>query len=135
MYDHISDINSLFKRNEFALFPQERLAWGKRYHVEVEYEVSGKKYEKKWDFSTRKLPSKAIMIDKNKSRVKISAKEATILYFKPQHQNDILDNILYDTKLDIAFIDKNTIMIRTVADSGEEFKLDVSGREITLLID
>ena len=135
VYDHISDINSLFKRNEFALFPQERLAWGKRYHVEVEYEVSGKKYEKKWDFSTRKLPSKAIMIDKNKSRVKISAKEATILYFKPQHQNDILDNILYDTKLDIAFIDKNTIMIRTVADSGEEFKLDVSGREITLLID
>lgn len=134
MYDHISDINSYFKRNEFAIFPQERLRWGSRYHVAVAYEVAGKSYTKEWDFTTKTLPSKAIMIDKNKVEVKISASKGTILYFKPKDQNDILDNILFDTKLDVDFIDKNTIMIRTTAEVGETFELEVSGRKISLLV-
>ncbi len=133
-YDHISDINSMFKRNEFAIFPQERLQWNSRYHVEVEYTVDGKSHQKEWDFTTRKLPSKPIMIEKKKMQVKISASGETILYFKPLHQNDILENIQYDTKLDIEFVDKNTIMITTEAKAGEFFSLNVSGREIGLLV-
>ncbi len=132
LYDHISDINSRFKRNEFALFPLTRLEWGSRYHVKVVYEVRGKTEQKEWDFTTQKLAYKPIMIDKPTSDIEISAKHPTLLYFKPQHPNDILDDIEYDSKLDISFIDKNTIMIETQQKVGSTFTLHLSGREIAL---
>jgi uncharacterized protein YkwD len=132
LYDHISDINSYFKRNEFALFPLKRLAWGSEYHVKVVYEVSGKVYHKRWSFKTQKLSSNPIMIDKKKSEVKISTLHPTVLYFPPQHKCDILDDIEYDSKLDISFIDKNTIKIETRAKGV--FKITVSGREVTLRV-
>jgi len=75
------------------------------------------------------------MIDKKKMQVKISNRKETILYFKPLHQNDILENIQYSAKLDITFIDNNTIMMRTNARVGELFNLNVSGRKITLLVE
>ncbi len=134
LYDHISDINSLFKRNEFALFPLERLEWDSRYRVEVEYKVHDKSFSKTWYFKTKKLSSTPIMIDKKKMQVEISTSAGSILYFKPRHQNDILENIQYDANLDITFIDNNTIMIRTKARVGESFKLNVSGREIRILV-
>ena len=135
VYDHISDINSLFKRNEFALFPLERLEWDSRYRVEVEYKVFDESFTKIWHFKTKKLSTKPIMIDKKKMQVKISNRKETILYFKPLHQNDILENIQYSAKLDITFIDNNTIMMRTNARVGELFNLNVSGRKITLLVE
>lgn len=135
VYDHISDINSLFKRNEFALFPQERLAWDSRYRVEVEYKVLDESFTKIWHFNTKKLSTKPIMIDKKNMQVEISNAKETILYFKPLHQNDILENIQYSAKLNLTFIDNNTIIIRTKARVGESFQINVSGREITLLVE
>jgi uncharacterized protein YkwD len=135
IYDHISDINGLFKRNEFALFPLKRLAWGSRYRVEVVYRVDGEDFTKVWHFWTKKLSSTPIMIEDKKSQVGVSNKRETILYFKPLHAEDILENIQYDTQLDLSFIDKNTIKIRTDAKRGARFKLNISGREVILLVE
>jgi len=134
LYDHISDINSRFKRNEFALFPLKRLDWDREYHVKVVYDVLGKTEQKEWSFTTQKLPFKPIMIDQPTSSIQISAKHPTLLYFKPQHPDDILDDIKYDSELDISFVDKNTIMITTNAKLGEVFQLHLSHRDITLLV-
>ncbi len=134
VYDHISDINSLFKRNEFALFPLKRLKWNKRYRVKVIYSVDGELKTKEWHFKTRKLSRKPIMIDQEKMQVKISSTDATILYFVPKDGEDILGDIEYDAALDITFIDKNTIKIQTKAPKGKTFFLRVSGREIRLVV-
>jgi len=134
IYDHISDINSRFKRNEFALFPLKRLEWGSRYRVEVVYKVFEERFTKRWTFETKKLAVEAIMIDKDKMQVVLEKGKEKILYFKPKDAHDILGDIQYSEKLDVTFIDKNTIKIVTNAEAGEKFRLHVSGREITLLV-
>ena len=135
LYDHISDINSLFKRNEFALFPLERLNWDSQYRVEVEYQVDDETFVKRWFFKTKKLSTKPIIIDKKTMQVKISNERETILYFKPQHKNDILDNIQYSSKLHLTLIDNNTIKIKTDAEDRALFRLNIADWKIALLVE
>jgi uncharacterized protein YkwD len=134
IYDHISDINSIFKPNEFALFPLKRLEWGSEYSVRATYEIGGESFTKEWSFKTKKLPFNVITIDKQNSKVEISNTKPTILYFKPKNSTDILDDIKYSDKLDISFIDKNTIEITTKEESKKSFKLEFSGRVVEVFV-
>lgn len=133
-YDAISDINYMLKRNEFALFPLKRLEWDSRYEVRLVYEHRGKTYTKTWHFQTKKLPSKPIMITKKSTKVTLHQHSPMVLYFPPKDGNDILGDALYDTALDVTFIDKNTLLVRTSAKVGASYSLKISGRDIQILV-
>jgi len=134
IYDHLSDINSIIKPNEFALFPLKRLEWGSEYKARVAYKIDGKSHIKEWSFRTKKLPFKIITVEDRKTKIEISNIKPTILYFKPKNSTDTLDDIKYPKELDIEFIDKNTIKITTKAEVGKSFKLKISKRVIEVVV-
>lgn len=130
--DHLSDPNGLFKKYEYALFPLKRLEWGTRYRVEIRYRADGRTVTKRWYFRTRMFDEKMAVLQHRKSRVKLHADEPLILYFKPRSPDDILGDIRYSSRIELSFIDKNTIRILLKNPDKKVYRLHCTGREVDL---
>ncbi len=52
--DEITDINRLFKKGEFAIYPIKKLNRNSSYHVKVTYFIDNKLFLKEWSFITKK---------------------------------------------------------------------------------
>ena len=135
IYDYKSDINHMFKKYEFALFPLERLEWESQYFVEVVYRVDGVKKSKKWSFSTRRFSEKIVNVTEEKSLFTLERGVSSIFYFRPTSPHDLLSEITFPTYVDIGLIDENTIRLVVLEDAPSRIDLDIDGHELHLNIE
>ncbi len=53
---HDNDPSGHFSLYDFAIFPQNRLEWGKGYHAKFVYALNGQTHTIEWNFHTKALP-------------------------------------------------------------------------------
>lgn len=122
-----TDPNKRFTNLEYALFPLEKLKWGKRYTVEIKGKLNGKRFEKKWDFYTKKLNGD-IYIVKNIKNYEIWRNKQYYLSFEPEIFGRISK---YITNCEgIEFIDYNTIGLKINKDCFLQIKEGKIGLKI-----
>ncbi len=132
LLDHLHDPNHLFKKFDFALFPLKRLGWGRTYRVEIRYRADGRTMTRKWRFKTKAFTERMAVVRTRKSDVSLRAGEPLILYFEPSSSDDILGDIRYSSKIELRFIDKNTIRILLENPDKKTYRLTSGGREVKL---
>ncbi len=124
LLDKSSDPSAKFDWSEYALFPLERLDWGKWYRVVVSIEGT----TKSWRFKTRDLNIPYLQVDSagTYNLNVISGKEYAI-YFKPLHGTHTMGGYYtsysYSTECLVDFIDNHTFKIKVNGDSGKYCKL------------
>ncbi len=134
-YDHKSDINQMFKKYEFALFPLERLAWNSKYKVKVVYFADGEKKQKEWSFTTRTFEEKLHTVTVNNYEFKIKKNISEIFYFKPLSPHDSIGNIEYPLSVDVTIIDNNTIKFTAFEDAPNNVRLNFGQHRLLLHIE
>lgn len=122
-----TDPNKRFSNLEYALFPLEKLKWGKRYTVEIKGKLNGKRFEKKWDFYTKKLNGD-IYIVKNIKNYEIWRNKQYYLSFEPEIFGRI-SKYITNCK-GIEFIDYNTIGLKINKDCFLQIKEGKIGLKI-----
>jgi hypothetical protein len=134
-YNHDSDINHMFKKFEFALFPLKRLKWNSRYKVEVNYFADGEKKQKKWSFTTRTFEEKLHIVTASNYKFKIKKNISEIFYFKPFSEHDSIKNIEYPLSVDVSIIDNNTIRFTAFEDASSKVILNFGKHKLILDIE
>jgi len=135
LYDHNSDINHMFKKYEFALFPLDRLDWDSEYRVEVKYLLNREKKEKHWHFHTRSFNEKLYTVTADNYKFKVKRGISTVFYLKPTSPHDLLGDILFPISVDIGLIDKNTIRFTAFEESPDSVELNMNEHHLLIEIE
>jgi len=139
LIDKDNDPNDKFSNKEFALFPLKRLEWDSSYSVSVGYSYDGEDYTITWSFKTQKLPYDYFRIDNDDETIYVPSNKTYAYYFVPKDGNDTISGYSYSypsgDSVESGFIDANTIWIKVVGDSGDEFNFDFdNGNKLTLIV-
>jgi hypothetical protein len=136
-----NDPNKKFNDYQFAIFPEQRLEWGKKYNVELEYKIDENINRLNWCFSTRSLKKYGIEryyeIQENEVSLNIEANTSYAFYFPPKDRNDTINHyqVSYSGQTpDIDFIDSNTLKLQTAATLGNILELYINDKVIRLTI-
>lgn len=125
---------------DFALFPLQRLAWGRTYRVEVEYTMDGIYKQAQWSFTTRELNGALVNIAPNDSTAMVKNGVKTFLYVEPLHGKDTIKEYYAsypkNTELQVSAIDQNTLEINYTGQGGDVIDLTLNSQrtiKITLI--
>ena len=116
--DQNSDPHKKFTQYQYAIFPKQRLEWGRCYHAKLVYIANNTQYTKEWDFKTKTLQTpKVYTITEDNSSKNIVSDVNYTLYFVPTSKTDILTGgyeMSYNTPNapEISQIDYNTFTIK-----------------------
>ena len=117
-----NDQNNHLSKYQFAIFPKERLDYGKSYRVEFKYIYNNESKDIIWEFTTENL-NNLIVYDGND--VNISISNNYNLYVKPRNVNDIYHSTYLSctytgsqSPLSLEFYDKNTFNLTTNSSTG-----------------
>jgi len=138
--DSASDPNGVLRENEFALFPLQRLEWGRQYRVELEYVIDGVPQIKVWYFATRDLGGEVKTIGDNDSMLHVANNATSYLYFTPADGFASLSAYRYvypqTAQLEFTYVDHNTIALSVQGMPGDRIVLEFAdGRVLTLVVD
>lgn len=111
LLDVQKDRHHILSKFEFVLMPLVRLEYAKRYTVVLEAIVDGKKLKKRWSFKTQEPKEKLYRVSKTRETLHVKAGETIVLYMVPSHRKDLLKNYSAKGKLEVEFIDQNTLRI------------------------
>ena len=131
--DKNSDPNRLFKANQYALFPLNRLEFNSEYRVELKYIADGKEFTKEWKFKTLKPKGRIHKIPENEATLYLTKNSDYILYFPPKHSRDLMRDIVFPSDLNIDFLDHNTIKIGAIKNS-DEFTIKSDTKKIHIVV-
>jgi len=137
--DKNSDPNNEFPNLAYAIFPKKRLDWGKEYYVKAVFNINNKEETFNWEFKTKTLPYAFYKITTDEASLNIKPNKAYALYLVPLNNNDTIMSFkaLYQTndKIEINFIDQNTLYIKVNGNTGDKIILDLSdNRKLTLVL-
>ena len=132
MMSETSDPNDIFTRLDYTLFPLERLAWGRKYTVEIEYTLNGDFQRSHWDFTTRAFNSPLVSLAPGETTAKMENGVKTYFYFEPANGNDTLSqyqtSFPKDAEILVDFIDQNTLEITFNGNVGDDVILLLNGQ-------
>jgi hypothetical protein len=135
------DVNGQFTDMQFAIFPEERLDWGKKYRVQFNYTIgAGSAQSKSWYFTTRGLPHRYYQINGDTvSSFNVVSGQDYAIYFKPRNANDTLDGFGsgFDGGMTIVddFLDLNTITTNVTGSIGQQVTYTFgNGQQLTLTV-
>lgn len=99
----------------WAYFPQERLAWGRRYQAQVQWVEQGQTKTTRWEFFTPKLQG-LNLISSAKTTLKAQPGETLHLYFPPSECNaqpsaDVQTSHTPNLTFKTEFVDVQTLKI------------------------
>ena len=125
--DKYNDPNDEFTKNEFAIFPLQRLKWGDVYQASVVYEVDGDEHTLTWCYETKDYPYKRYTITSN-TTLNVMSNTKYMLYIKPQNDTDVISGFgtqsyIPTSQYEIDFIDQNTLYFKTTSSDGD---IDIS---------
>ena len=121
--DRQSDPHKHFNAYQYALFPLKRLEYDSRYHVHISYIVNKEEKQKDWYFYTRKPKEKMFKITEKEATVKMKRGESYLLYLVPLDGHDIVKDVTFPDDIDLTFMDNNTLRIKTISESSDDFTL------------
>ncbi|MFT7824670.1 MAG: CAP domain-containing protein [Sulfurimonas sp.] len=130
LFTHKSDPNRRLKRGEYALMPLKRLEYAAEYTVEVEAELDGRSYQKRWSFTTEIPKEKLYRITKKKSGFEFKAGESVWLYFVPGTPDDTLKRYKVRGKTKVSFYDQNTLKVTFPETYRGNITFKAGGREV-----
>ncbi len=136
---HENDPSGHFSLYDFAIFPQNRLEWGKGYHAKFVYALNGQTYTIEWNFHTKALPGPYYVAKGNGESYQVVADKKYLFYFPLRDCNDRLGAVQYrysgGMDVIIKYYDHDTIV--AVVDGPIGGEVDVrfaNGRSIKLMI-
>jgi len=124
---YTNDHNKLFKKTEFALMPLKRLDFSAEYTAVFKATANGKEIHKRWKFNTVELKEKVFTIINNRTDIIVQEDEAIVLYIVPRSRNNIINSYTYKGKLNVTFLDQNTLMVKVFSKNSS---LDFGRRKI-----
>ncbi len=136
---HDNDPSGHFSLYDFAIFPQNRLDWGEKYHAKFVYSLGGQTHTIEWDFRTKVLPGPYYRVQGNGESYRVVSGKKYFFYIPPRDCNDKLDgfssryrgNIHYQR----GFYDHNTLWIQLDGPIGSEVDINFyDGRSIKVVI-
>jgi hypothetical protein len=125
-----NDPHKRFKKTEFALMPLKRLEYAQRYTAVFEATVDGKKYQKKWSFSTRSFKEKLYRLTGEKLKLKVAAGSTVILYFVPRSGNDMMKSYRFSESLKVVYVDYNTLKVTLPAKLRPRLHVEAGDRKV-----
>ncbi len=128
LMDKNSDPHMRFTDKQFALFPLDRLAYDHTYTAVVAYSSKGVNKEIRWTFNTKKPREELHIITQKEETITITAGKSHMIYFKPLHAHDIVQNIRFPNSMDIEFLDNNTFKLTLNSNSDESFDIESDSR-------
>jgi hypothetical protein len=134
------DYNGLFSPYQFAVFPLQRLAWGKTYRAEIDFTIDGSPERLSWYFTTRGLPNPYYQIDSQASPIlDVVSGQTYSVYFVPRNANDRFNGYSYSFSggmtVDPSLLDGNTINVRMTGSIGQQATFNFSnGQQLVLRI-
>jgi uncharacterized protein YkwD len=134
------DYNSRFSAYQFAVFPLQRLGWGKTYRAQIDYTLNGAPQSLSWHFTTRGLPNPYYQVDgQSSSTFSVVAGQAYSVYFVPRDANDRLNGYSYSysggMSVDAGFIDSNTINVTVTGSIGQQATFNFyNGQQLVLTL-
>jgi len=137
--DKSNDPNDEFSDMEYAIFPKQRLDWDKNYYVKASFDINGSEQTFKWHFKTKALPYPYYKVVSNDDTLNIQPNKDYAVYLVPLNANDTINSLKSEyegnDKIQIDFIDENTLHIRANGKIGDKIILNLSGnRKITLVL-
>ncbi|MDH5547799.1 MAG: CAP domain-containing protein [Gammaproteobacteria bacterium] len=131
LMDATNDPNGNFSELDFALFPLERLEWGRRYRVELEYQQDGVEKSVMWRFTTRVLDGPVYRLTSKQNDVTISKSGKSFIYFVPKDGTDIMSQFdtahLSNIDVTVDYVDYNTLSIDVLGNAGDEITVVLNG--------
>ena len=136
---HENDPSGHFSVYDFAIFPQNRLEWGKKYHAKFVYALDGQTHTIEWNFRTRALPGPYYVADGNGESYQVVSNKKYFFYFPPRDCNDRLGSMQYRysgrVNVIIKYYDNDTIVAVLDGPIGGEVNIHfTNGRSIKLVI-
>ncbi len=134
-----NDPNKEFTEGEYALFPIDRLDFGKKYFVKVIYSYNGIDKEIDWSFKTINLEYPYFIVNGDTAEFNVKSDQDYFIYFKPNDCNDTITSINYSISNGsietTSFYDANTIHVKISGQLGGKFILTTSNnKKLTLII-
>lgn len=128
-----TDPNSRFSSYEFALFPLQRLDWGKNYSVDFQYTEDGAPKNVTWSYKTEELQYPYYNVV-NENDLNVVSDVVYGFYFSPASCNDTITDysISYDSGLSISqsgFVDGNTLYFQLSGTDGLSMKVTANKSE------
>jgi len=135
LMDKDNDPNGKLNAYQYALFPSQRLEWGSTYYVTLNYNDESGEKEEQWCFATRALATDRFYRVENNQEVtlKVVANKSYSIYVVPNSGDDELGQLLYDSRIQLNLIDKNTIVVRTSEAVGSTLKISADNEQIIYL--
>lgn len=120
LLDAQSDPHGLLTSHEFALFPLQRLDWGRRYDAEAHLVLDGEAHRIGWSFTTREARYPLLIAAEDHQRFRVRSGEPVWLYLPPrpgEPHTVLRSRTSYprDSRVDVAVIDPNTAQITVEA--------------------
>lgn len=130
-----NDHNHLFTKLQFALMPLERLDFSKRYTAEFKAIADGKQIEKRWSFSTTKMKEKIYTVTQDRTDITLNRGRSIILYIVPGSKKNIVRSYRSRGKINVRFLDQNTLKITAPAKAvSGKVSLDFGRRKVFFTI-
>ncbi len=131
--DKENDPHGRFSAHQFALFPEERLAYNTRYKVVLQYRYKGEEQQHTWHFSTTQVEETLYAITQSKQTIHIKAGSECVLYFKPKDAHDLLGNIHYPQRVSVAFLDHNTLKLSMLSTDADSFTIQTDRHRVKVI--
>jgi len=135
-----NDPNSHFTDKQFAIFPRNRLEWGRTYYAVMEYTHNGITTQKGWCFSIRSLDTNAsrfYRVAEQSATLDVLGDTSYAVYLAPLNENDTFTGYTISSTANISYqtIDRNTLYVTLSGNNGEyaEFSFN-NNRTVRLTI-
>lgn len=133
LLDAQSDPHALLTTHEFALFPLQRLDWGRRYEAEARLVLDGEAHRVAWSFTTRVAPYPIFTAAEDRQHFRVRSGEPIWLYLPPrpgEPHTVLRSRMTYprNSQVDLAVIDPNTAQITVEAKRCDRVIVDFEPR-------
>ena len=132
LMDSGNDPNLLLKKNQFAIFPLERLDYDTNYTAVVNFTADSKSLKREWHFRTRSFGADILKVASNSAEFKIEPGRSYVLYLQPHGPNDLLKNVVHPRGTVVERIDANTFMLKVAEDLRSPVVIKAGKRTIRL---
>ena len=129
-----NDPHGRFSALQFALFPEERLAYNTRYRVLLQYRYKDEMQQQIWHFSTTQIEEPLYVITQAEQTVRIKAGSSCVLYFKPENAHDLLGSIHYPQRVSVLFLDHNTLRLSLLSNDADDLVIETGSRRVKVIV-
>ncbi len=133
--DKENDPHGRFSDHQFALFPEERLAYNTRYKAVLRYRYKDEVQQRIWHFSTTQIEEPLYMIIQPEQTIHIKAGSECVLYFKPKDAHDLLGNIHYPQRVSVTFLDHNTLKLSMLSADADSFTIRTGRHRVKVIVE